>query len=244
MITNYILTVIIVLLLSIIVVFFAKTANNRILLEQNKRQQETLLHQKELLKISYDVQEKERKRIAHELHDDIGGKMHLLNIRLANELPDEEGPISILVQEIIESTRQISHDLYPPMLEELGLEFVLNEMCGHLMSAYKLCFSWKVATTIPLQLEIQLLRVIQEFLSNSIKHSGAKSLSIQFRTISGKLYTRLSDDGQGVDLKLMQNGLGISGINSRLELINASYRWNFKKGVSLINSVDLWERSE
>lgn len=241
MITNYILTVVIVLLLSIIIVFFAKTANNKVLQEQNKLQLRQILHQKELLRTSIEAQEKERKRIAHELHDEIGGKLNVVGVVLQNlenekENGDKAEGVRKLIRNTNESVRRIAHELHPPMLEEFGLATALEELISPLHSQYKTYFIHHRIRRFTLKVELQLLRIIQEFVSNTIKHGKAEQLGIQLKSSDQKLFMVLSDNGVGYDQEKESGGMGVSGIISRLEVLGASYRWktSLNKGVRLI----------
>lgn len=239
MIANYIFTVLVILLLSVIIVFFAKTATNRVLKEQNKLQQSQIIHQKELLRTSIEVQEKERMRIAHELHDEIGGKLNVVSIVLQNfenENGSKTGDVRNLIRTTNESLRRIAHELHPPMLENFGLIITVEEMISPLHSQYNTHFVHHHIDRFPIKMELQVLRIIQEFISNTIKHARAKQLGIQLKGSNKKLFMILNDNGVGFEQNKESVGLGVSGIISRLEALNAQYRWktSLNRGVRLI----------
>jgi signal transduction histidine kinase len=243
MISNYTLIVVIVLLLSIVMVFLAKVANHKVLSEKNKLQQTQLKHQKELIRINFEAQEKERKRIAHELHDEVGAKLHIINMMLKNQQADSKEKILNLTDTTLDSVRRISHEMYPPMLEEFGLEFSLQQMQAQLNEGYRFYLSFLEKRKIPIQIEVQLLRIIQEFISNTIKHARANEIGVQIKSSSSHLKVRLFDNGRGVNPSVQNKGLGISSIQSRLEFLEGKYKWKSipNQGTRLISIMNYEE---
>ena len=127
----------IVILLFIIVFTFLffllhQKSLKKILDTELKRSKAEVLHQKNIVKISVDVQEEERKRIARIIHDDIGNRVHILSVWLNNpEAWQSERAKEIILKQLpalSEATRTVSHALYPVDVEHIGLIATLEEM--------------------------------------------------------------------------------------------------------------------
>ena len=129
--------ILIMLALALAFILFFNFSQKRILKEQMRQQRMAYEHQEALLHSTILTQEEERKRIAQDLHDEIGSKLNviLLNAHQLKKL--EKGnlamasitnELSSLVNTTIETTRRISHDLLPPTLEEFGLVEAIKEL--------------------------------------------------------------------------------------------------------------------
>jgi len=202
----------------------------RIISEKNLQFQREIQHQADMLEQSVRVQESERERIAIMLHDDIGNKLNVLSVWLNN--PDawnsERSKEIIIGQipELIATTRTISHSLYPVNLERFGLintiEELINSMDSTLKMELVLIHKYKPRN---ISIEVQLYRIIQEFLTNVIKHAGATKMSIGVRDEKKALYLILSDNGKGFDLNTLKKGMGLRNIELRLNSMGAVFKW-------------------
>lgn len=126
------------LALSLALVLFFYKSQRRLLQEKMIAQQSELQYQEKLLYNNILTQEKERKRIAKDLHDDIGSKLNVifLNMHRIERAAKESPPILDMVSDInqvinitIDTTRRISHDLLPPTLDNFGLIEAVKELC-------------------------------------------------------------------------------------------------------------------
>jgi two-component system NarL family sensor kinase len=208
---------------------------------RRKLMQQTLRNQQLLLEKTILTQEKERKRIAKDLHDEVGGKLNIAHLyiqQLRQKSPDSpevqstsEG-VSEMINSAITATRRISHDLLPPILEEFGLERALYDLAKNYSKSDSLMVQVEVDVDhFPIasqMVELNLFRIIQELISNSIKHGQAKQLSIQLSGSQKTILLQYRDDGKGFTIKDKQKsqGLGMKNIESRLQIINGS--WNFE----------------
>jgi len=206
----------------------------KMLREKSLQHQLELEHQKEVALQFTSVQESERKRIAEVLHDDIGNKLNVLSLWINNEetwnSPRAKGIIGQQIPELIEATRTISHSLYPVNLEKFGLiltiEALIANMNQSLSLQYILNYKYqKRAITF----EIQIYRIIQEFLNNVIKHAKANKMLIHIRDTDTSLDLILSDNGIGFNIDQLQKGMGLKNIDSRIKSINAQSKWKSKK---------------
>jgi len=178
---------------------------------------ESLVHQKFARQL-IDSQEGERKRIAGELHDHIGQKLLLVKNRLLlglrairqGEDPSRAVDEAIdLVTESLQDVRDISHNLRPHQLDELGLSKSIESMVRRLAQSTGMAFSTDIASVDQLltkDAEINLYRIAQESLSNLVKHAGARNLVVVLRRTGDHVLLRVLDDGCGFDVEALTRG--------------------------------------
>jgi signal transduction histidine kinase len=200
------------------------------------------------LKNEIAVIEKERKRIARDLHDEIGANLAYIGINMAQiskECPNE-GPFiekmsvcQTQLNQAITDVRRISHDLLPPILEMFGLIPAVHEFINNQNSSFEIDFSYdETFNQLNQETALQLYRVILELISNSIKHSGGENITIQLKNLNGTRKVIYFDNGVGFDMnaKKNSNGLGLKNIICRLESILAHYscNTNLKSGFQMV----------
>lgn len=180
-----------------------------------------------------DSQEKERKRIAAELHDSLG--QNLLVVRqLAHLGANAEGrgkdaaqqfeEISMTTKLALDEVRAISHALRPIELDRLGLTKSITECVRRMSEASAVRFDTHIENIdhgLRVDGEINLYRIVQECLSNIVKHSQAGTASVEIRTEKGKILLDVTDDGCGFDIEessramTVEGGIGFSSIIER-----------------------------
>jgi len=190
-------------------------------------------HKIELLKTALTYQERERRRVASDIHDDVSSTLTAARRNLEMVLADRTADHNYLqieetkklLENAIESSRRIAQNLTPSCIETVGLVASVQDLANRLnMKGLRVTFS-EIGFSERLKSGRDLLiyRVIQEILNNQVKHSGCSALSIQMvggpvMTISivdnGKPYKFLKDNTVGT-------GLGILSIQNRLELLDA-----------------------
>lgn len=187
------------------------------------------------------IQEEERERIAIKLHDEIGSKLNILYVWLNNpETWNSERSRKIIiaqVSDLIETTRCISHYLYPANLERFGLIHTLQDLIGNVESSLQIQFVFTHNYTFKnISIEIHLYRIIQEFLSNVLKHSQANKMLMHIRHSNNSLSIILADNGKGFNYPTKTKGIGLKNIELRLKSIKANYKWKniVNKGCCLI----------
>lgn len=227
----------IVTMLCIVIVFLFITYRafiQKILLEKNQQHEQELAHQKEISLQYTTVQENERKRIAEVLHDDVGNKLNVLSLWINNnDTWNNERSKEIIAQQIpalIEATRNISHALYPANLEKFGLILTLEELISNIDDSLSVqLIQQHDYQKKPVSQEVQFYRIIQEFLSNVIKHAQATKMTIQIRDTQKALAIILSDNGVGFDQNVLKQGMGLQNIAARIQSINAIFKWKSQK---------------
>ncbi|WP_294820505.1 ATP-binding protein [uncultured Flavobacterium sp.] len=218
---------IIVALVFTIILFVVKImhAGYKRMTEANLREVQTRLeHQKKLMETNLQAQEKERGRIAADLHDSLIGKLTLIRMKsqIGAALPEIEG----LLGESITEARRISHDLTPPLLEfsraEELIENVLNPWKEKM--AIEFYSDVRVNADLTPDVKIQLLRVAQELLTNTIKHAEATKVQVGFRHTDKAIVLSFSDNGKGFDSHQLKKGLGLNSLEFRMQYLNAKYK--------------------
>lgn len=179
-----------------------------------------------------EAQEQERSRIGRELHDDINQRLAMLSVEL-EQLGDNSFEVNSRVQELREELRQISddvqaisHDLHSSHLEYLGAIAGMKSWCKEVAGRRKIevAFSSDLSGHLALDVGLPLFRVLQEAVTNSIKHSGQKRIEVQLREDSGEIHLVVRDSGKGFDVKtaLQGKGLGLTSMRERVRLVNGT----------------------
>jgi len=163
------------------------------------------------------VREEEQKRVARELHDSIGQRLVAMKIAFASAGLDEQ---AYKCSELIQETRRLCYNLYPPGLETLGLASALKQLCRHCEQAIRLDVTFppeiENARFDP-EKEIALFRVAQEAVSNAIRHGKAKAIQLNLACRDGYLEMTVLDDGCGFDpAAQVGKGLGLRTMADRI----------------------------
>jgi signal transduction histidine kinase len=180
------------------------------------------------------AQESERRRIARELHDDLNQRLALLavEIELLAQRPPQSGQVAERLRELAEHAKELStsvhdmsHQLHPSKLEQLGLVAAVRGLCKELTNGRQLPIDFThhdVPDRIPEDAALCLYRIVQEALANVIKHSEAQHVDVELSQSGGTVILRVIDDGAGFDPKQVprNGGLGLVNMRERLHLVN------------------------
>jgi PAS domain S-box-containing protein len=183
-----------------------------------------------------EAQEQERTRIARDLHDDINQRLALLAIDLAQigrdvGLPQQfrewMGGFSKQVEDIASDVHAIAHRLHSSKLEHLGIIFAIGSFCREYAEQQKVKIDFShddIPFNIPQDVLLCLFRVLQEALSNAVKHSGVRRIEVQLYQGVGEIGLRVSDAGVGFDpeMVLNQSGLGLVSMRERVRLVQGT----------------------
>jgi len=226
--------------LSLAVILFFIIYQKRLLAQQKRHQQVAADYQRELLGIAIESQEKERTRIGKELHDDVGAlltttKLYLSQISpelSAEELTTTTEKMRSLFDNMIQSVRNISQDLRPVILEKLGLLEAVQNLVQTINDSSKLnvLFVDNTTSSIAKATELNVYRIIQELINNTLKHAMASNISITFSNEANTLKIVYEDDGIGMQQEyLNQKGIGLRNIESRLSVLEGTIHFNAQK---------------
>lgn len=171
------------------------------------------------------VQEDERKRIAQDLHDDVGNSLAAVK----NMLVQHKDPALIEkeIDDIIHNIRNISHDLMPVDFKEYALPDIIrqtiNKFKGHPQIQFDYDQTGSVVRLHPV-VELVVYRIINELITNSIKHSGATNVMTQLIYQRGSLVAMVEDNGTGMkkDPAVPEKGIGLKNIRHRASYIGAT----------------------
>jgi PAS domain S-box-containing protein len=179
-----------------------------------------------------EAQEKERARIARELHDDISQRLAMLSLELEElqENPSELQPrvkeLRRQMAEVSNDVQALSHDLHSSKLEYLGVVAGIKSWCKEFAERQKfeIDFRSDVSSILPLAVGFSLFRLLQEALNNAIKHSGVKRIEIQLRDDPSGIHLVVRDSGRGFDVEEASQGkgLGLTSMRERVRLVNGT----------------------
>jgi signal transduction histidine kinase len=174
--------------------------------------------------------EKERARIAADLHDELGPMLSAIKLKIGSfELTDEDDKIEAKktddhIDTLMKRMREISYDLIPNTLIRKGLVVALKEFSDYVNENGGIQIQFDAADTINIdqQKAIHIYRITQEVINNAIRHSGAKLLHINLKQDTGMLFLSTTDDGVGFDHQSAskgEGGIGLRNILNRTEII-------------------------
>ncbi|GEP90661.1 two-component sensor histidine kinase [Chitinophaga terrae (ex Kim and Jung 2007)] len=199
--------------------------------EMNRQKIAALLKDKELelLKASVSGQEKERKRIAGELHDSIGGNLAAIKLQLSD--PTRVNRMESLIRQLDDTYRQVrdlSHDLVPQKFSNTGFADLITgyirqfDMPGNAVITFH-AFPAEEIDRIGTSLKVELYKIIQELITNAQKHSQASKVEIQLTQLDGVLKLLFEDDGRGFSLETVKYGIGFQNIRERVKLFDGVF---------------------
>ncbi len=175
--------------------------------------------------------EEERKRLARELHDDIGQRLSLVSIELdviEQTIRPDMGTsreslheVQRLLSDIISDIHGLSHRLHSSKLQALGLQVALKDVCQQFRKQYRIEIEFCASTLPHLGEEIGICfyRVAQEALNNCVKHSSSTRIQVLLTAHEGTLTMKIRDNGRGFDLSAPSSGLGLDTMRERLRSI-------------------------
>jgi two-component system, LuxR family, sensor kinase FixL len=185
-----------------------------------------------------NAQEAERRRISHELHDDLNQRVATLSVaisRLKRKLPTPQQQIVIELNQLYEQTkdlsndiRQLSHQLHPATLEHLGLAETLKVHVGEFERETGIATSFSATITtekLAFETSVCLYRIALEALRNIARHSRAKSASVLLEEREQVLTMKVVDSGIGFDIEAARrgSGLGLISADERVHLLQGTF---------------------
>ena len=171
------------------------------------------------------AQEQERRRVALELHDEVGQLLTGVVLGLDGlaatvpaDVRDRVGPLQDMVRDGADQVREIARGLRPESLEELGLRSALVGLTTGVADRSGLQVVRDIDTALPelsAETELVIYRVAQEALTNVVRHAGARRVEVALLHRDGELELRVSDDGTGIPPGAPGAGRGIAGMRER-----------------------------
>ncbi len=239
---TYLFIAMALILLSIVIAYLIISRNK--IKESNRLQKEILKQQDLSTKAIIEAEERERKRIAGDLHDGIGQmfsavRMNLSSISDGLQFTKDDKKVLFdktidLVDESCKEVRAISHNMMPNVLLKSGLASAVRDFIGKIDdSLIKVnLVTYGLNERLEANIETVLYRVIQESVNNVIKHSQANQLDIQISIEDKEITVTIEDNGKGFDVSNKDNfdGIGLKNIITRIEFLKGTVEWDSSPG--------------
>lgn len=170
------------------------------------------------------VEEDERRRIARELHDNLGQELTALRLRL-EQMPEgvERNAAIEIAARVLADARNLSRLLRPPVLDDLGLDAALRWLARQMTenAGLPVRVSGSLAQRLDRETETLVFRIAQEALTNVVKHSGASRAELRFGRLGDRIEISVRDNGRGFDPHAVDSekaGIGLAGMRDRAAL--------------------------
>ncbi len=247
---------VLLLLLSMLIFFGLRSrirANKKIATQESALQKQQILQLEQEAKLTalsamIEGQEKERSRIANDLHDSLGGLLSSVKSHFnALEQPDTKQEIYLKTNTLIDDAcgevRRIAHNMMPRALALSGLQGALEDLAQDLLRQGLVCKLELIGMETPLDntQAVTIFRIIQEITNNVLKHAQAHHLLLQLIRHENTLSILAEDDGKGFDVPQARSkkGLGLSSIESRVKFLQGSIEWDSVPGEGSQVSISL-----
>ncbi len=216
------------------IIFFLFQYRKRRLAHEKEKLQINEKHHIELLNAQLESQQQTMQHIGQEIHDSVAQKLTLASIytqrlEFETDSADEKAKlsgVSKIINDSLLELRQLSNSLTDNKLQNAGLQELIQKECDQ-VNATGIClasFEINKLPIISISTKSSLLRIIQEFIQNSIKHSGCKEIKIKLNFIDKVLTMLLEDDGKGFDVDNPEHkGIGLDSIRRRIQMLGGKY---------------------
>jgi PAS domain S-box-containing protein len=196
-------------------------------------------------KLVINAIEKERIRLSNDMHDSLGQEINAVRLYLnsiacmdatSDTYKEAIETCKSLLNHSVETVRDICFDLMPKSLEKGGFILACNELIVKLNNICKINYNFpNFELNLSLENQTILYRIIQEFLSNSIKHSNCTKIDFKIEKTKKNVHLYIGDNGKGFDMNIVVKGNGLHNILSRIEVLQVNHNFNseLKKGTSL-----------
>jgi two-component system sensor histidine kinase UhpB len=220
--------------------------------EQKALQQELIdskvMHKNEMAQGIINAAEAERKKLGEELHDNINQLLGVVRLYIEHSLVNKAEQESLLrksadyLKTVIEEIRGLSRSLIPPTLNEIGLVESIRELISSITQAKDIHIDLDASRfdeqMVSETKRLMLYRILQEQLSNVLKHSGADKVTIELRHIGNAVHLAVKDNGVGSDMSQPRMGVGLNNIRNRLEAFNGSMKIKTEPGKGFTLAVE------
>ncbi|GAA4757611.1 ATP-binding protein [Flavobacterium hankyongi] len=208
--------------------------------------------QYKIISATLDGQDQERNKISGILHDHVSAILSSVGLHLSafessltKEQIEDLKKTRSLLKDAHDKVRDLSHELVPPLLVKLGLQYALKDLCEN--NSNKL-IHFEFHSTLPREkrfhpdFENRIYFIVSELLNNIIKHSGASQAKLTIEELGEKLHITIEDNGKGFDTKNINksNGFGLTQIKARVNNMNGKMKIKsiINKGTTIQISVD------
>lgn len=249
--------IVILIITSTLVFLFLFTGIILIMAQYKKRKTESIIETESLkqkhIQEQLEMQTQTMQHIGREIHDNVGQKLTLASLytqqlayeNKAPQITDKIENIGNIINESLAELRQLSKSLTDDAINELDITELLQQESDKVNALQKCLVTFSSnLKNIPLPYETKsiLLRIVQEFLQNSIKHAGCKNIDIALTTNQSIVQLQVTDDGKGFDPEATgRKGIGLYNMQKRTALIGGTYQLQSAagKGTTLFITIPL-----
>jgi signal transduction histidine kinase len=238
------------------VYFIIVSLRRRQLYFTKERESTELLHQQQLLVARQEMQQSLMQNLGAELHDTIGQKLTLAYLQMENALHFEDIDTfkkhikaqNNLILESLDELRSLSKILIAHDFSDFSFVHFMQKETERLQQSGLCKVIFVAPENMPKaaeeRVELTLARICQEFIQNSLKHSGCSELKIEVKFSDTLMYVTCSDNGTGIKHEKINNyniksGSGMNTIRTRAALIGATIDWDTSNGTTLKLSIPL-----
>ena len=180
---NGTISYIFLVLVTIGLILFFYYSRRKIIKKEIEKVNIKLDHQKKILQTTIKVQEKERNRIAQDLHDAISSKLNVVSLTTNVLIEEALNHILDITTRTLESSRKIAHELMPPILDKFGLKIALEELFEEFTSNTSIQIDYNIDQIGDLNKsnELHIFRITQELINNALNHGKADTLQMELK---------------------------------------------------------------
>ncbi len=195
-------------------------------------------------------QDEERRRVARDLHDSLGGmlstvKYYLGTVRAGLALPEASARLFTRALHHLDSAtgelRRVAHDMMPEALQQFGLVPALQDVCDGLDHSQQLRVelqTYGLAERLPQRIEVVVYRLVQELLNNVLKHAGASHVIVQLVRTGLQMQVVVEDDGCGFEPAAVQQGMGLYSVQARVDYLRGTLELQSSPGQGTSTTID------
>jgi signal transduction histidine kinase len=175
------------------------------------------------------LQEKDRERLAEELHDNIISRLNLIRLNAHSKDVNE---LNLDLKNSMQFIRELTHNLTPPDLNEIELTDLIADYLEQVKTNIRVDYHHLILeeNTLNNQIKLNIFRILQELINNSLKHAEASTIKISLRISKQYLSLIIEDNGRGFTTGNQPSGIGLRSIQSRTRQINAIYKLKTQQG--------------
>lgn len=223
------------------VFLFVFQYRKRKLLYESEKEEITKQHQLDLLNTQLNSQRQTMQHIGQEIHDSVAQKLTLASIytqrmQFENKQQERAGrleEISKIINDSLLELRQLSKNLTDNKLQNASLTELIEIECKQVEATgiVRATFETAELPEINIAAKNSLVRIVQEFIQNSIKHSGCKIIHIKMEVTAHMLNLTLEDNGKGFDMEdVVHTGAGLDNIRRRIQILKGNCNFESEKG--------------
>lgn len=253
---TYIAIVCLFVVFMVVILFLIRARKTEREKQRTRLQVEELLRSQEILAVQtmLETQEKERRRIAQDLHDSLGVRLstaklyyHIMETENKHLPPEEREQLhkaNLMLDEACEEIRRVASNLHSGELVTFGVVKALEILCSNIAVTGKLKIDFQangISSRLDNVTEFHIYQIVQELLANILRHSQATEVTVQLQRQNGTLNLLVEDNGVGFDQHKVQagSGIGMKSLRERSASINASLIIDSRPGHGTTITLDI-----